>query len=228
MTFNPLGNFVVHAALNEGALVEGKRFFTELPTLPARSINRAYAHWSVGHYNQNFSDYNGSVRYDGASFHLDMSHDPSDNAIGVNNNEPAAHTYMRNTGAFGFATDDMNGASVHDYGTEPVTVLTLEYLCAGLAAVALKYGLDLSATSTDSPYAGEPVILTHAEAAMRGGDPVQYADYGITGTCERWDLASFIALPADETLSAQMAEQCGDAIRQRTRLYKQAMMGEGV
>lgn len=223
MQFNPLGTFDVNAPVGPGALASARVLIATLPDCPAGSLDRIYDHWTVGHFDEDFSDYNVSVRFDGQHFHLDVTHDPSDNARGVNNNAPAEHTYMRNTGAVGISVDAMVGAGVHNFGPEPVTKMMIEYLCAANAAVAQKYGIDLGGTSTRAPYAGEPTLLTHAEAADHVGDPAQYAAYGPGATCERWDLTSLVALPPDVALSDVMAKTTGDAIRARSHLYKAAL-----
>lgn len=217
--FNPLGNFSVRAPLNAGALEEGRSLHRMLPRVPALALDRLYGHWTVGHYAQNFDDYNIAVRYDGSAFHLDIVGDPRDNARGVNDNAVHSHTYMRNTGALGICTDDMAGATENDFGPEPVTLLTLEYLCAGIAAAAKVYGIDLLGFSTRDPYAREPNFLTHAEAADRVGSPAQYDAYGPASTSERWDLASFVAFPAGQHATGQSAYTCGSALRMRAHLY---------
>lgn len=223
--FNPLGNFVADAALVDAAVAEALRFHGALPACADGDFDHIYDHWTVGHRNQNFSDYNGSVRFDGQHFHIDISHDPRNNARSTfDSNNYAGHTWLRNTGAFGISTDDMAGASEHDFGDEGVTLTTLEFLCAANAAVALWARIDLSGKTPASagPYANEDPIMTHAIAAMTGGNPAPSAwyDYGITGTGERWDLATFVALPAGVSLTREMAETCEAALRQRSRLYK--------
>jgi hypothetical protein len=117
----------------------------------------------------------------------------------------------------------MVGATTTNFGPEPVTKLMIEYLCAANAAVAKKYGIDLSGLSTHAPYTGEPTLLTHAEAADRVGSPQQYSAYGPGATSERWDLASLVALPQGVSLSDAMAKATGDAIRARSHLYKAAL-----
>ncbi len=224
MAFNPLGSFDPGAPLDPDALAEGKAFAAKLPSVPAGSIDRIYAHWTVGHYGQDFSDYNGSVRFDTVTkkFSLDIVGDPRDNARG-HTNPPHSHTFHRNTGAFGISTDDMIGANEHNFGPEPLTMMTLEFLCAGIAAAGKVYGIDANGTSVHSPYAGEPNVLTHAEAADRTGSPPQYAAYGPASTSERWDLASFVAFPAGLRATGDTAKACGDALRQRAHLYKVAL-----
>jgi hypothetical protein len=221
--FNQFGSFSVSTALDAGALAAAADLLARLPLCPLGSIERIYDHWTVGHLDQDFPDYNVSVRFDGAHFHLDITHDLRDNARGVNALAPASHTYMRNTGAVGISVDAMVGANVHDFGPEATTKLMIEYLCAANAAAAEKYAIDLSGTSTRAPYAGEPTLLTHAEAADRIGSPPQYLAYGPGSTCERWDLSSLIALPAGVRLTADMARSTGDAIRERSHAYKVAL-----
>lgn len=228
MSFDPLGTFDP-AALIAPVLVDGARNYADaLPYCPPNSLVGGYWHWTVGHKGQDFPDYNGAVRIapDG-SFHLDVPHDPRDNAIGVNNNAPAAHTWLRNDGAFGFATDDMVFGDEHDFGPEPLTIATLWWLCAGSAAVSKKYGLDLAGTKQSityesGRYSGEPVWLTHAEAAVRGGDPAdpQWYNYGPSGTVERWDLSVFVPLPSGLVATDAMATICGNALREATRRIK--------
>lgn len=217
---NPLGKFNTIAPVQRDVLLEAHDFITRLPTLRNGAITRIYGHWTVGHESMDFPDYNGSVEHDNGHFHLHIPHDPSDNGIGVNNNTPAAHTYRRNHGAFGIATDDMVFATTDDFGPEPLTLLALEYLCAGIAAVARKYNVDITGLSYGGPYSGEPNFLTHAEAADRPGHPQQYPSYGPASTFERWDLASFTPVPPGVTFDPKWATVCGNALRARAHIYK--------
>ena len=218
MNFNPLGNFDVTLPVNPSALAESKLYLMHLPTCPSNSIRRIYGHWTVGHFNQDFPDYNGSVAFDGKHFHLHIPHDPRDNAIGVNNNTPASHTYQRNTGAFGIATDDMVFATTHDFGAEGVTMLAVEYLCAGIAAVAKKYNIDLTGTVQSGPFKGEHTFLTHAEAADHPGAPPQYQPYGPATTFERWDFLTLVPIP--QGVSFTDSSVVGSALRTRAHAYK--------
>ena len=218
MNFNPLGNFDVSLPLNTSALAEAKLYLIHLPICTSNSIRRIYGHWTVGHGDQDFPDYNGSVAFDGNRHHLHMPHDPRDNAIGMNNNTPASHTYRRNTGAFGIATDDMVFATTYDFGPEGVTMLALEYLCAGIAAVAKKNNVDLNGVVRGGPYAGEHTFFTHAEAADHTGNPAQYEPYGPASTFERWDFLTFVPIPQGVTFTDSSI--CGNAIRKRAHDYK--------
>lgn len=216
--FNPLGSFDSLSPLNSSALAEAELYYGRLPTCPPNTIRRIYGHWTVGHRDQDFPDYNGSVAFDGAHFHLHIPHDPRDNAIGVNNNTPASHTYHRNTGAFGIATDDMVFATTHDFGTEGVTMMTIEYFCAGIAAVAKKYDIDLQGKVHGGAYSGEPTFFTHAEAADHSGAPSQYEAYGPATTFERWDFLTFVPIPQGVTFTNSSI--CGNALRTRAQNYK--------
>jgi hypothetical protein len=218
----PLGNFDQNAAVDKTILEAAKKFAASLPDVPAGLLTRGYYHWTVAPMGMCFADYNFEALYDG-SWQLKMTHDPRDNAPGLDNNAVASHTYMRNTGAIGIAITGMDGAGVgvHNFGTDPVTVSGLTWLCAGMAAVCFKYGIDVNGTSGGSPYGGEPNLLTHAEAANRPGNPQQYDNYFVTG--ERWDLATFVPLPDGVNLTAEDASTCGNALRKLTHAYKAAM-----
>jgi hypothetical protein len=225
--FDPLGSFDPAAAIAPELLVGARDYADALPTCPPGSLVGGYWHWTVGHAGQDFPDYNGSVALVDGKFALHQPHDCRDNAIGVNNNAPASHTWLRNTGAFGFATDDMVFGGEHDFGPEPLTIATLWWLCAGSAAVSKKYGLDVAGTKSSSAYDGgryngEPTWLTHAEAAVRGGNPADpsWYNYGPSGTVERWDLSTFVPLPSGIVVTDAMATVCGNALREATRRIK--------
>jgi hypothetical protein len=231
MSFDPLGQFDPDGDIPGMLVTVARDFANALPSCPDGSILAGYWHWTAGHYGMDFNDYNGAVRIDPAgNFHLDQPHNPQDNAIGVNNNAPAAHTWLRNTGAYGFAVDAMQDGGQHDFGSEPVTVAMLWRLCAGSAAVSKKYGLDVagrkqSATYEGGIYNGEWVWLTHAECAVLGGNPPNpsWYNYGPSGTVERWDLGSFVALPDGLSVTDAMASACGDALRLATHRIKVLM-----
>ena len=223
--WNPLGNFNPDADVIPEVLAAAKAFAATLPSVPAGDLKRGYFHWTVAPMGMCFADYNFEALIENGKWSLKMTHDPRDNAPGVDDNAVASHTYMRNTGAIGIAITGMDGAGVgiHNFGSDPVTVMGLTYLCAGMAAACYKYGIDVNGLSSGSPYGGEPNLLTHAEAANRPGNPKQYDNYFVTG--ERWDLASFQPLPAGVDLTAEMATVCGNALRALTHKYKLALEG---
>jgi hypothetical protein len=221
MDFSPLGHFDPAAQIDAKLLAAAYAFGEKLPAVPAGLIERCYLHWAVAPFGCTFGDYNAMANFAGGAWELQLTHDPRDNAPGLNNNAEASHTYMRNTGAVGIAIAGMDGASTHDFGPDGVTLAGLEYLCAGAAALAKAYGIDVAGTSTKAPYANEPTILTHAEAGDRVGSPAQYAAYGPRSSFERWDLLSFVPIP--EGLSFTDSSICGNALRARIHAYKVAL-----
>jgi len=217
MTFNPLGAWTASGPVNAAAVSGATAFYRRLSPITVGFIDRIYDHWTVGHYGQDFADYNACIRFSGGHFFIDLTHDPAGNAA-ADEDTLAPHTWRRNSHAFGISTDDMVGASQHNFGPEPLTVQTLEWLCAANAAVALKYGIDLAGTCSRVPFVGEPNLLTHAEAANTPGNPPLYANYYTTG--ERWDLASETALPESMTTNDIDPRVMGNAIRSRSHDYK--------
>lgn len=229
MSFNPLGRFDPNAPLNPGIVAKAQAFCDALPQVSDGSILRCYAHWSVSPYTATFSDYNGMAVDGAGSWSLKQTHDPRDNVPGLTDNAVASHTWQRNTGAVGVAIAAMSGADVHDFGAYPVTVAGLDALCACLAAFAKRYNLDASGTvahgathdGDNGPVntTGEPVIITHAEAAIFDG---YFCGHTVDSNC-RWDLASFVALPEGDALTEDMARTCGNALRKRIHAYKLAL-----
>lgn len=233
MTFNPLGNFRADAPLQDKVLVAARAFEVHLPNLlPDEWLHGIYGHWTVGHPDQDFPDYNGSVgcNADG-TFFLHMPHTPLDNACdaaGECSDSFAAHTWLRNSGGFGFSLDGMLGATTKNFGAESdLGVASLHYFCAGVAAVAKKYGIDLAGTKPAGAgrYAGEPTFLTHARAAVLGGTPAHplWYNYGPSGTCERWDFATLVPLPEGMALTDEMAQICCEALNGLAHAYKLAL-----
>lgn len=227
-TFNPLGRFDPKAPINPGVLDKAKVLYRTLADVDVGGLTRIYLHWSAGAMSNCDSAYNVEALIANNNWALKITHDPQDNVLGLNDNAEASHTYKRNTGAVGVAITGMDGPGVnpHDFGEDPVTVMGLTHLCAAAAAVAAKYSISIAGVSSGEPYGGEPPILTHAEAAIRVGNPPQYQNYGIGpgGTMERWDLASFASLPPGLSLTPQMAYTCGNALRSVCRQYKVALL----
>ena len=226
----PYGNFDLGAPVNAHALADAKDLLAALPTVPANGINRIYLHWSVSPYSDTFSDYNGSAYMASGYWTMGMTHDPRDNVAGLDAAAPASHTWHRNTGAVGVAISAMEGASQANFGSYPVTVAGLEYLCACAAAFASKYGVDASGVvpapgadhegdSGPVNTAGEPSIITHAEAAIFDG---YYCGYTSDPNC-RWDLAAFEAKEDGGSILPETAVACGTALRSRIHAYKLAL-----
>jgi hypothetical protein len=218
----PLGNFSQNAPIDAGALAAARSLYTKITQVPPSLLSRIYLHWSVEPMNCVDASYNIVVNMpEPGHFALSVAADPANNAPGVNNDPESSHTYMRNTGAVGIALDGMDGATEDNFGPDGVTVMGLTFLCAATAAVAKKYDIDITGISSAAPYGGELNVLTHAEAGNLCGNPAQYAPYGPQpiGDGERWDLAAFIAGPADATT----AGQCGSALRALAHAYKLAL-----
>jgi hypothetical protein len=238
--FNPLGSFAIDAPLNPKALSAGIAFRHTLPVLPPNDVDRIYLHQSAEEYGCVDDAYHAVVRLDTAvapdAWEIAPSHDVHDNARSTFSvTDYAEHTYCRNEGAVAIALDGLIGAQVspNDFGSEPIQMHEVEFLCAGAAAFAVTFGIDTGGFSRSlgdarsRAYVGEPNILTHAEAANLPGSPVQYASYGPApiGTVERWDLATLIAAPAGVLVTATHASIVGIALRKRIHLYAAAMKG---
>jgi hypothetical protein len=221
--WSPLGAFDPHAPVNPKILAKARALRDALPIVPAGLLKRCYLHWTVAPLGMCFADYNGEARYENGEWVLTITHDPRDNAPGLNDNAPASHTWLRNTGALGVAITGMDGPDVnpHDFGSDPVTVMGLTHLCAAAAAFCARYGIDTLGTSTDAPYADEPNIMTHAEAGDHVGSPAQYDAYGPASTFERWDLLCFSAVP--QGVHFTDASICGNALRAMVHAYKAAL-----
>lgn len=181
-------------------------------------------HWEVEPYVDVDPAYNGVVPLLGGAWKMALSTDPRNQVAGLNDNPEASHTWHRNTGAVGLAIAGMSGASTTDFGPYPVQVHQLEFLCAMAAAFAVEYGIDAAGTvpAPGSDHAdnnganvnttGEHTILTHGECAVIDAYPT-----------ERWDLGSFVPLPAGVSLTPAMRSQCGDALRARIHGYAEAL-----
>ncbi|MBP2643788.1 MAG: hypothetical protein H6Q67_1675 [Firmicutes bacterium] len=142
----------------------------------ADHITHVYAHWSAGHYGQQFTDYHILVDKDGTLYAT-----VDDLTTHLN------HTYMRNTGAVGIVVLCAYDAhSTDDLGPEPPTDAQIETIAQVVAVLAEE--LDLS---IDIQH-----FMTHAEAADNmdglnpGYAPNGYPDgkYGPANSVERWDL----------------------------------------
>ncbi len=230
--FNPLGLFRADAPVVVHIIDAALRLHDAFPVAAAGSLRRLYLHWTAAAYGACFSDYNVEVNFDVGSqaWSLIAMHDPRFNAYATfDNGSYAASTYERNRGAVSIALGDMLGADPNDFSHEGVTLAGLEWLCGGAAALAVRYGINVRALSTDEPYADEPNALTHAEAAARGGKPQRYEPYAIwsrpapSDGVTRWDLMTFVPLPPDVEPAGWMADACGGALRERTALYAAAV-----
>lgn len=221
MTFDPLGGWNPNAPLDPGALHAAHNM--PMPPIPFGKITRVYLHWAVEPFGCTDGQYNFEVDLENGKWVMVQTHNPQDNAPGVNSNREASHTWHRNTGAIGIAISGMDGASETNFGPDGVQRHELEYLCALAARVCSAYHIDANGTvangGTHADNNGNPVnttgehnILTHGECAVIDAYPG-----------ERWDLGSFVALPPGVSLTPEMRTACGNALRTRIHLYKAAL-----
>jgi hypothetical protein len=225
MSFNPLGNFQANSIVQPGVIAIAKAFKASLPDIPNGLITRIFLHWTVAGLCVEFPDYNAESEYCNGKHILKITHNPEDNAPGINHALMASHTWHRNTGALGIAITGMDGATVHDFGPDTITLAGLELLCAGAAALASKYNIDASGkvlhgtihvdnNGNNVNTTGEFNIITHGEAAVIDA----YSS-------ERWDLGSLTPLPTGVELTSEMRTMCGNALRTKIHLYKIVLKG---
>lgn len=203
--------FTIDAPLLPEAITAAQAFLAQLPALTPSwlSLRRIYLHWSVEQWGCLDGQYNGEIDLEGGKWVMKITHNPLDNARALHpGDDYAAHTYHRNSQAFGLAITGMVGATTSDFGEEPINVHGLEFLCAGAAAVAQRYNIDTAGTIN-----GEPTVMTHAEAAIADnyfpgdGDPNS-----------RWDLARLAA--SDDLLTKTEAGVNAMKLRERIHAYK--------
>lgn len=174
----------------------------ELKTLASNaegSIHKIYAHWTAGHWTQQFNDYHILIAGDGTIY---TTTDDFTTHL--------SHTYMRNTGGVSIGLMCMVGATTDNFGDQPLTDTQVEVLSQVVAVLCESLGLTIDINS----------VLTHAEAAnnLDGENPGYEANgypdgkYGPGFSCERWDLA--ILKPGDEMMSG------GDTIRGKANWYR--------
>ena len=211
-------DFTTDNPLLQSALDAAQTFHAQLPLLaPPQFFDHIYLHWSVEHWGCTDGNYNAEVDLGTGEWVLKITHDPRDNAVDIfPGGAYAAHTYKRNSHAFGFAITGMIGATPSDFGPEAVQYHELEYLCAGAAAVALKYGLDASGTAYGGAYPGSYTIMTHAEAAIAD-------DYfpGDGDPDPRWDLSRF--KESASIVTKPEALMNASILRSRIHQYKVAL-----
>ncbi len=215
--------FNAEAPLAAEALAAGKTLLADLPEISAGGITRCYLHWTAQDYCTPYPDYNVCVVLAGSAWQLEITHDPRDQVKGPP--YEASHTWHRNTNAVGISITGMVNATYQDFGTEPIQVHEVDYLCAGAAALCKKYDLDpLGQVSYEQrtqhvdnngdtvDTEAEPYVITHAEAAM-------YDSYDD----ERWDLGVFEPLPAGQVPTDEQRMANGDLLRSRIHGYYTAL-----
>ena len=200
MNFDPVG------PLDLTALAKAHDFMLQLPDLEAgESLTRAYLHWPGGGYCDRDGAYNCSTVFENGTWLPEITHDPRCNAKQIaDGDDYAAHTYHRNSFAIGCAINGMGPG-------DPIQEHELEVFLAMVGAIAFKYNLDVAGRVESGEHAGEPVIMTHAEAAIADG---YWPD--------RVDLA---ALPPDTDYTPQGAAATATGLRFKARRYKLALGG---
>ena len=156
-------NFDPDAAIDSDVVADAREYMTTLPAIKAGDVHRIYLHWAVAPFGCLFDDYNAMVDLESGRWVFKTTRNPQNNVPGLNQDPMAAHTWHRNSWALGIAIAGMDGATTSNFGNDPVQLHELQYLCAGAAALALKYEVQ-------------------ANDDLGGGD-------GYFG--ERWDLAMF-------------------------------------
>lgn len=225
MSFDPTGGWNPTLPVLPEALAAGKAFLAKLPKLgPGQVIHRGYFHWTAAPFGCEFSEYNGEVDLDQGAWRLYLTHTPLDNAVDITDGPYAAHTAYRNSHAVGLAIAGMSGATVNNFGADPLNRHELEFLCAGMAAFCAAYDIDAMGTvevgtvhddNNGNPVntTGEHNLLTHAECAVLDAYPT-----------ERIDLGTLVALPLGVSLTPEMRVLSGNALRVRTHVYKVALL----
>lgn len=176
-------------------------------------LTRIYLHWSVAPHGDEFPDYNLMVLLKNNDYSIVVTGNPQDNAPGLNNNAIHSHTWHRNTGAVGISIDGMDGATVNNFGPDPLSDTELLYLCGAAAAVAKVYNIDTSGkvavgenhldnNNNNVNTKGENTILTHGECAIIDSYP-----------SERWDLGTLVPLAAGTSLTPAMRTASGNQLR---------------
>jgi hypothetical protein len=216
------------------ALTAAKGFLSELPAVPPGDLTRVYLHWSAEEYHCTDASYHAVVALSGDAWEIAYTHDVRKNAKSTFSEVNYAEaTAGRNRGSCAIAIDGLIGKfSPSDFGSEPIQMHEVEYLCAGAAAFCVRYGIDALGHATDDDvyggaFYGEPTILTHSEAANMVGVPPQYAAYGPApiGTSERIDLACLVPAPPGEQVTPTHAYVVGTELRARIHAYAQALKG---
>jgi hypothetical protein len=225
--FDPLGGFGGSMPLLDDALVTARGLLSDLPaTAQPGDLDRGYFHVSAGPQSTCFGDYTANVTLQNGKWTIVLSHDPRLNAISTFDSARYGEaTYMRNRGSVSVCADAMLNATPYDFGSQGMQMHQAEYCCAAMAALCVKYGIDTEGISTRAPFAEEPNLLSHAEAADRCGSPIQYPAYGCGATMERWDWLSLVPLPTMLKPSFAMATMTGEGLRSRTHQYAVALKG---
>lgn len=189
-------------------LAQAKDFCLSLPDLaPGQKLVRGYGHWPGGGLCDRDGAYNFStVLLDSGTWGMEVTHDPRANATLIADGaDYAAHTWHRNSYAWGAAIDGMRTG-------DPIQEHELRVFVGMIAAAGAKYGTDFRGFMPN----GEPVWMTHGECAIADG----YWP-------ERIDL-SFMPWVKGARPTIDGAKATGDALRLFAHRYKAAILGNNV
>ena len=210
---------------------KSKTLYTALPSLPAASITRDFFSLAVAPFGCIFTEYNGMADYENGNWVIKITHNPATNALGVNGNSPAAHTWHRYDGGIGVALGGMTGATEQDFGPDSVTMAGLEHLCAAMAAFALKYDLDSSGTVTSEiTHIGDVEASILPESLCCSRTPrLQPSRVSCRLTSDpdcRWDFDRFQPLSSRRVAHDGNGKNLRRGVATGTHLNKQALEGK--
>lgn len=169
----------------------------------ARSLDRdvkIYLHWSAGRYDQIFDDYHINITGDGGIY-----------ATTEDFSETLAHTWKRNTGAFGISLCCCYLCTSNDLGPYAPTEQQIDFMAQVGCVVADAWDLTIDL----------PRIMTHGEAADNEDGLNIHEDYGPKNGCERWDL-EFLGIENSTYFNpyATDGSRGGDILRGKMNWYR--------
>jgi hypothetical protein len=148
-----------------------KQLYEYLKRVVGKGINKVYAHWTAGRYEQVFADYHACIKGNGELYFM------TDNLA-----ERLEHTWQRNNKAIGLALCCAYGAKFPlDFSAGyPPTPQQIETVSETTAIICKVLEIPISIKH----------VMTHAEAAdnLDKQSPMPHVSYGPHNGCERWDL----------------------------------------
>jgi hypothetical protein len=229
-TFSPLGSWDPHSAIAPGLVGKGQKFFAELVPVPDGSYLEAIMlHWEVEPMCVAAAQYNATATFANGGWGMTLGTSVLGNASGDSLTE-AEHTWHRNGHSFGLSLAGMDGATVENFGPDPVTHAGLDTVLMMAAAIAVRYSIDaLGLVDRYDAYYNpvlEQTIMTHAEIALVDKyfpgdlDPAT----GKPDPDSRWDFATTVPPPHGTPLDRAWPKIVGDAFRDRIHSYKVALL----
>jgi hypothetical protein len=209
-------------AIQPAAIAAARAYLAQLPTLAPNVLTHCSMHWAAMPYGWAHEQRaTGAVLPYHVVADLDSSGepiliagmDPTRNARTIPLDDRAnidycASVWRRNSHGVAVSISAMAGAEPHDFGSAPIDANLVEYMCAGAAALCVRYGID----------PGDPqACYTHAEAACWDG-----YFWGDDPDC-RWDLAILEPSPADAAALRAAVPVTGARLRARILVYTLAL-----